>query len=118
MYYTDKYNFWRVGIIWNIHDSFDCSTKDCIYVLTCKGCSHYYIGKTVNLRNRMTKHRGDITYIDRCLTKVHRHIEVCGKGEFYVTPFFKVKTQGLTAHLSIESYFIRKFQPLLNTMGI
>ena len=118
MYETDQYNFWRVGIIWNIYDSIDCSTKDCIYVLTCKGCAHYYIGKTVNLRNRMTKHRGDITYIDRCITKVHRHIDECGKGEFFVTPFYKVKTQGLTAHLSIESYFIRKFQPLLNTMGM
>ena len=118
MYETCQYNFWRVGIIWKIYDFFDCNTKDCIYVLTCKGCSEYYIGKTVNLRNRMTKHRGDINYNDRCLTKVHRHIEVCGNGEFFVTPFFKVKTQGLTAHLSIESYFIRKFKPLLNTMGV
>ena len=117
MYETDKYNFWRVGCIWNIRENFDCSAKDIIYVLTCKGCSHYYIGKTTNLRNRMTKHRGDITFIDRRLARVHRHIDVCGKGEFYVTPFYKVKAQGLTAHLSIESYFIRKFNPLLNTMG-
>ena len=82
------------------------------------GCSEYYVGKTVNLRKRMTTHRGDITYNDRRFTRLHRHIEACGKGKFYVTPFYKVKTQGLTAHLSIESYFIRKFQPLLNTQGV
>ena len=118
IYETNQYNFWKVGIIWNINDVFDCSVKHCIYVLTCMGCSEYYVGKTVNLRKRMTTHRGDITYNDRRFTRLHRHIEACGKGKFYVTPFYKVKTQGLTAHLSIESYFIRKFQPLLNTQGV
>ena len=103
MFETNKYNFWRVGIVWDIRDTFDCDTKDCIYVLTCKGCANYYIGKTVNIRNRMTKHRGDILYDDRRLALVHRHIDLCGGGEFFVTPFYKVKTQGLVAHLSIES---------------
>jgi hypothetical protein len=116
MYETNKYNFWRAGIVWKILDTFDCNTKDCIYALTCKGCSNYYIGKTVNLRNRMTKHRGDILYDDRRLAYVHRHIDLCGEGEFYVTPFYKVKTKGLVAHLSTESYFIRKFKPALNTL--
>ena len=114
MYETNKYNFWRAGIVWKILDNFDCNTKDCIYALTCKGCSNYYIGKTVNLRNRMTQHRGDILYDDRRLAYVHRHIDQCGEGEFYVTPFYKVKTKGLVAHLSTESYFIRKFKPALN----
>ena len=117
MYETNKYNFWRAGFVWEIRDTFDCNTKDCIYALTCRGCANYYIGKTVNLRNRMTKHRGDILYDDRRLAYVHRHIDQCGEGEFYVTPFYKVKPKGLVAHLSIESYFIRKFKPALNTLG-
>ena len=117
MYETKQYNFWRVGIIWDIRDVFDCNTKDCIYALTCRGCANYYIGKTVNLRNRMTKHRGDILYDDRRLAYVHRHIDRCGGGEFFVTPFYRVKTKGLVSHLSIESYFIRKFKPALNTLG-
>ena len=65
----------------------------------------------------MTRHRRDVKYDEFCLAYVHRHIDVCGKGEFFTTPFFKVKTKGATAHLSIESFFIRKFKPLLNTLG-
>lgn len=117
IYETNTYNFWRVGITWDIRDTFDCNTKDCIYALTCKGCANYYIGKTVHLRNRMTKHRADIAYDNRRFAFVHRHIKRCGRGEFFVTPFYKVKTKGLVAHLSIESYFIRKFKPALNTLG-
>ena len=117
IYETNSYNFWRAGIIYKFKDSFDCNTKDCIYVLTCGGCANYYIGKTVNLRNRMTRHRRDVKYDEFCLAYVHKHIDVCGKGEFFTTPFFKVKTKGATAHLSIESFFIRKFKPLLNTLG-
>ena len=117
MYETNKYYFWRADYVWNIREHFDCSTKDCIYVLTCQGCANYYIGKTVNLRNRMTKHRADIIDDNLRLAYVHRHIERCGRGKFFVTPFYKVKTKGLVAHLSIESYFIRKFKPALNTLG-
>ena len=115
IYETDKYNFWEVGYDFNIRGTFDCTIKDCIYALTCKGCCKYYIGKTVNLRHRMTKHRSDINYVENRNQYVHKHIYLCGGGQFYVTPFYSVKSQGEVAHCAIEDYFIRKFKPALNT---
>ena len=116
IYETDSYNFWEVGVNFKIIGSFDCTVKECIYVLTCKGCGKYYIGKTVDFRDRMTKHRGDVSDPERRTQYVHKHIYFCGGGEFFATPFYRVKVPGLVAHLSIEDYFIRKFKPALNTL--
>ena len=115
IYETDSYNFWEVGIVFQIRGCFDCTMKECIYALTCKGCGRYYIGKTVNLRHRMTKHRGDIKYLVNREQYVHKHIYTCGGGDFFVTPFYHVKVKGEVAHCAIEDYFIRKYRPALNT---
>ena len=115
IYETDRYNFWEVGFDYKIRCCFDCTVKECIYALTCRGCFKYYIGKTVNLRHRMTQHRADIKYCDRDSQYVHKHIHLCGGGNFYVTPFYKVRAEGEVAHCAIEDYFIRKFKPALNT---
>ena len=95
IYETDSYNFWEAQVDFDIRGSFDCSIKECIYVMTCQGCYKYYIGKTVDLRHRMTKHRNDIKD-DRIRHQyVHRHIHFCGGGKFWVTPFYRVKVPGL-----------------------
>ena len=63
----------------------------------------------------MTQHRADIKYCDGDSQYVHKHIHLCGGGNFYVTPFYKVRAEGEVAHCAIEDYFIRKFKPALNT---
>ena len=115
VYETDQYNFWKVNFDYKIRGYFDCSIKECIYVLTCLGCGKYYIGKTVNFRERMTAHRGDIKFANNDSQYVYRHIKSCSGGNFYATPFYKVKAEGEVAHCAIEDYFIRKFVPCLNT---
>ena len=45
---------------------------------------------------------------------VDKHIHFCGNGRFKVTPFYKMKREGIIAHLTTEEYFIRKYEPSLN----
>ena len=116
---TDSYYFTEVNYTYHIKGVFDCTATDIIYVISCKNtnCSLYYIGKTVHLRNRMTQHRNCIPNPDFQNQKIYEHLASCGQGNFWVTPFYKMKRPGLLAHLTTEDYFIRKFKPSLNTMG-
>ena len=110
---TDSFNFWKVNYNFKIKGTFDCTATDCIYVISCSVCMEYYIGKTVNLRQRMTKHRACIrNHYDRNMF-VSKHIYNCGGG-FTVVPFYHMKRQGIVAHLTTEDHFIHKFQPSLN----
>ena len=86
-----------------------------MYVLTCENCSDYYIGKTVDLRRRMSKHRRAIEDEYQRELKVSIHIATCcDKPRYSVLPFFKVKRKGEIALAASEEYFIRKFRPVLN----
>ena len=113
---TDMYYFHEVGLTYYIKQTFDCTAKDCIYVMTCKKCYLYYIGKTVNLRNRMTNHRLAINTEILREMKVSKHMWECGGGDFWVTPFYKMKKPGLIAHLVTEDSFIKKYKPQLNEL--
>ena len=99
----------------HIKGEFDCTIKDCIYLLTCGGCLEYYIGKTVNLRHRMTTHRSCIHHDDLRVMQVSKHLAECGNGQFSVVPLYKMKRKGIVAILATENYFIRKYKPTLNT---
>ena len=66
----------------------------------------------------MTQHRLCITNPDFQNQKIYNHLMACGQGDFWVTPFYKMKRQGLIAHLTTEKYFVKKFKPSLNTMGV
>ena len=49
--------------------------------------------------------------------KVHRHLDNCANDyeiPFNIVPFYTVRQGTLTARLTVEDYFIRKFQPQLN----
>ena len=65
----------------------------------------------------MTQHRNCIPNPDFHNQKIYEHLASCGQGNFWVTPFYKMKRPGLLAHLTTEDYFIRKFKPSLNTKG-
>ena len=113
----DKYYFHEVDFTYYIRQHFDCRATNVIYVITCKGnCGGLdYIGKTVNLRHRMTKHRNYINDDFLRETYFAKHVAACSQGEFWVTPFYKMKRPGLVAHIATEDYFINKFKPALNT---
>ena len=98
---------------------FSCYSTDIIYKITCKGCGLYYIGQTCYLRQRVTKHKSDIRNDAYRFQKVHTHIFKCAKEHvfpFTIVPFYHVKQGTVTARLTVEEYFRRKFNPQLNAV--
>ena len=97
---------------------FGCTSKNVIYKITCKQCQEFYIGQTVHLRNRMTKHKYDLRNVEYIRNmKVHIHLHNCANLHdipFTIVPFYQVTQGTLVARLTIEDYFIRKFNPTLN----
>ena len=112
---TDTYYFHEVDQNFFITSSLNCSVKNCVYVLTCENCSDYYIGKTVDLRRRMSKHRRAIEDEYQRELKVSIHIATCcDKPRYSVLPFYQVKRKGAIALAATEEFYIRKFKPVLN----
>ena len=108
----------------NILRPFNCLSKDVIYKIICRGCEEeFYIGETVHLRNRVTNHKFDFRHVEdkiekhESIMKVHMHLYDCAimlHPPFYIVPFYQVRRKTLTARLTVEKYFIRKFHPTLN----
>ena len=85
------------------------------------GCDEYYIGQTVHLRNRVTKHKSDLFHRMNRNMKVHKHIFDCAGVEstpFNIIPFFKVFNPIPARIQATEDYFVRKFKPSLNTRKV
>ena len=108
----------------NILRPFNCLSKDVIYKIICRGCEEeFYIGETVHLRNRVTNHKFDFSHVEdkiekhESIMKVHMHLYDCAimlHPPFYIVPFYQVRRKTLTARLTVEKYFMRKFHPTLN----
>lgn len=112
---TDHFYFHETNYDYKIYQSIDCTAKNVIYVLICKNCDLYYIGKTVNLRNRMTTHRAAVRNYFQREMEVSKHMHECSGGDFWVLPIHKMKYNSLIAHLVIEDSFILKYKPTLNS---
>ena len=111
------------GIInFKLYRHFSCYSTDVIYKIECKGCNlQFYIGQTCYVRQRVTKHKGDIRNFGpfSYAMKVHKHIYECAKDfefPFRIIPFYHVKQGTVTARLAVEEYFRRKFNPSLNSV--
>ena len=101
-----------------IKHNFDCNAKNVIYKISCMGCNEFYIGETVNLKQRIYGHKHKLFSDDDDLQKIYDHISFCAKERsipFTIVPFYQVKQESLTARLTIEEYFIKKYNPKLNT---
>lgn len=110
--------FTRVKTNFNLTRPFSCTSKNVIYKISCKGCSNFYIGQTVHLRNRVTQHKSNLRHELQRTMKVHRHIHDCAAPDyefpFTIVPFYHVKQGTLTARLTYEEYFRQKFGATLN----
>lgn len=113
--------FRNVGAIYNLTYQFDCLSKDIIYKIICIGCDEYYIGQTVHLRNRVSKHKNDVKNEEYRKTKLHKHIYNCAGVNgtpFQIIPFFKVQNATTVRLEATEDYFVRKYRPTLNTRKV
>ena len=71
----------------------------------------------MHLRNRVTKHKSDLRYDYNRTMRVHIHLHHCANEyefPFTIVPFYYVSQGTLTARLTVEGYFYRKFGPTLN----
>lgn len=119
---TDNVRFNTDGIITNFKllRNFCCYSTNVIYKITCKQCNLFYIGQTCYLRDRVTNHKFNIRHLPDSASKMHKHIKSCAYNKFThpfsIVPFYFVKQGTMTARLTVEEYFRRKFNPLLNSV--
>ena len=110
---VNSFYFCNSGIDFEIRARMDCTSRNLIYTIQCKHCSLTYIGETVNLRNRMSKHRFDSSSPSRASQEVSRHLSKC-EGGFWVIPIYKVQKENTISRLVIEDKLIKLLKPDLN----
>ena len=96
-----EFTFSATNETFRIKHSMNCTSTNLIYVITCAGCGHNYIGETGDvLRNRVTVHKQQIRDPHTRMLGVSKHIDECAAGltpQFTIFPFYKI--------LSISTYF-------------
>ena len=107
-----SFYFRNSGITFEIKTPMDCTVRNLVYVIQCKGCGYTYIGETVNFRHRMSSHKSNSGQKDAVM-EVNRHLYTCGKG-FWKCPIFKVKEENKISRLVFEDKWIKLLKPDLN----
>ena len=114
-------SFFEVNTSLDIKYQFDCTSGGLIYKIACIGCDEYYIGQTVNLRQRVNKHNFNLRHFEERKCKVHKHLYACvdaWESSYTITPFFKVFNPTPARLQATEDYFVRKYKPTLNTRKV
>ena len=113
---TDSsYKFKRVNKTFNLKTNFDCESKNLIYVVICETCKEEYIGETgCTVKQRLNIYRQHIRQPEYQQIDVEEHLRLCSNGKFCMFPFFQIRENNKTLRKAYETYFIDKFQPLLN----
>ena len=97
----------------------NCTSTNLIYVITCAGCGHNYIGETGDvLRNRATVHKQQIRDLHTRILGVSKHIDECAAGltpQFTIFPFYKILSPSEVMRKNKERFFISKYNPFLMT---
>jgi hypothetical protein len=115
----DSFLFQNVNYNFKVNAVMNCEVCNCIYVISCGGCSKIYIGETSNLRLRTNLHRDHAN--KDCGLGVSRHIHSCTQGandnnKFTIMPFYKLNNDNLSYRRNMEQHFIDKFRPELNSL--
>ena len=75
-----EFTFSATNETFRIKHSKNCTSTNLIYVITCAGCGHNYIGETGDvLRNRVTVHKQQIRDPHTRMLGVSKHIDECAK---------------------------------------
>ena len=45
------------SVTWNYNKFFYCSSIDVLYILICNNCDYFYLGKTIDFKQRICKHK-------------------------------------------------------------
>ena len=41
---------------------FNCDSKDVLYILICNNCDYFYLGKTIDFKQRIHMHKSDVKH--------------------------------------------------------
>ena len=118
--------FPHVDTRFQIKHKFNCNSGYLLYKIRCMGCNTdipgskgYYIGRTVNLKERLYLHKFCVLNESSRNSYIYKHIFACAghlKIPFTIMPFYKVKRQTLSEMQAIEEIFREKFKPDLNSI--
>lgn len=103
------------GKIMKPNSNLNCKSKNLIYCITCSTCEESYIGQTGNsICERIRIHRQQLLDPSTRQISLSEHLETCGKGQYRVFPFYKMKNPDVSERLAKETRFIQIFRPKLN----
>ena len=92
-----------------------CDSRSLIYIVICPTCKEEYIGETGSgdskPRDRVRTYRQHVRQPEHEKLKVERHLRTCGKGNFTIFPFLKLRSND--TNLRREDYFIKKYKTKL-----
>ena len=112
---SNSYNF--NGEIFYVNETMSCDVRNVIYVITCNGYNEYNIGQTGDkLRTRRTIHAQQIRDPSMRQIPLSEHLDKCSTNntKFRIFPFFKMRTESISARLAKEKHFIDCLKPKLN----
>ena len=100
----------------------NCTSTNLVYVITCAGCGHNYIGETGDvLRNRTAVHKQQIRDTHTRMLGVSKHIDECAEGltpQFTIFPFYRILSPSEIMRKNKERFFISKSKPVLNELKL
>lgn len=112
---TGQTIIFKNGMKFDVKSSMTCKSKNLIYCMTCPTCEENYIGQTgTKLADRVRVHKQQIKDPTIRNTPCSEHFDSCGKGHFYIFPFYKIKEENEQLRKAKEQYFISLFKPKLN----
>ena len=112
---ASSYLFKRINKVFFLKGSFNCESRNLIYVVICKGCKEEYIGETGCLvKERISVYRRLIRQPQHQQIKVEEHLRLCSSGEIQMFPFLQIKQENKLLRKACDDYFLDCFKPLLN----
>ena len=82
------------SVTWNYDKFFDCNSKDVLYILICNNCDYFYLGKTIDFKQRIRKRKSDVKHSQNSTCReCAEHLRDCAKIEpfFQIYPFYHEK---------------------------
>ena len=101
---------------WKFTHHFSCDSENVLYVCKILVDENFYLGRTVNVKNRTAKHISDVLNPanSKCkeFTEYARNSSNLVEPFFLFIPFYYVQDENLRDFM--EKRFIRRFGPTLN----
>ena len=74
------------SVTWNYNKFFYSDSKDVLYILICNNCDYFYLGKTIDFKQSLRKHKSDVKHPQNSTCReCAEHLRDCAKIE----PFFR-----------------------------